>query len=112
MDQIAAIRMFVRVVESGSFSAVARETGVGQPAVSKQVAALEAHLGAQLLRRTSRSLRLTEAGQDFYESSVRVIGDLAAAESRTGRGKASPSGVVRVTVAHAFGGLYLVPRIP
>ena len=66
MDQFAAIRMFVRVVESGSFSAVAREAGVGQPAVSKQITALEAHLGAQLLRRTSRSLSLTEAGQDFY----------------------------------------------
>jgi LysR family transcriptional regulator for bpeEF and oprC len=62
MDQIAAIRMFVRVVESGSFSAVARAAGVGQPAVSKQITALEAHLGAQLLRRTSRSLSLTEAG--------------------------------------------------
>jgi DNA-binding transcriptional LysR family regulator len=112
MDRLDAINIFIRVVESGSFSAVARELGVGQPAVSKQVAALEAHLGAQLLRRTSRSLSLTEAGQDFYESSVRLIGDLGAAESRIGRGQASPSRLLRVTVAHAFGGLYLVPRIP
>jgi LysR family transcriptional regulator, regulator for bpeEF and oprC len=59
MDQLEAIRMFVRVVDSGSFSAVARETGIGQPAVSKQIAALEARLGAQLLRRTSRSLSVT-----------------------------------------------------
>jgi LysR family transcriptional regulator for bpeEF and oprC len=112
MDRLDAIAIFVRVVESGSFSAVAREMGLGQPAISKQVAALEAHLGAQLLRRTSRSLSLTEAGQDFYESSVRLIGDLAAAESRIGHRQASPSGLVRVTVAHAFGGLYLVPRLP
>ena len=111
MDQIAAIRMFVRVVESGSFSAVARETGVGQPAVSKQIVALEAHLGAQLLRRTSRSLGLTEAGQDFYESAVRLIGDLEAAESRVGRGQTAPSGLIRVTVAPVFGRLYLVPRL-
>ena len=99
MDRLDAIKIFVRVVESGSFSAVARELGVGQPAVSKQVASLEAHLGAQLLMRTSRNLSLTEAGRDFYESGARLIGDLEAAESRVGRGQASPSGVVRVTVA-------------
>jgi DNA-binding transcriptional LysR family regulator len=111
MEKIAAIRMFVRVVESGSFSAVAREAGVGQPAVSKQITALEAHLGAQLLRRTSRSLSLTEAGQDFYESAVRLIGDLEAAESRVGRGQNAPSGLIRVTVAPVFGHLYVVPRL-
>ena len=61
MDRLDAIKIFVRVVESGSFSAVARELGIGQPAISKQVAALEEHLGAQLLMRTSRSLSLTEA---------------------------------------------------
>src|SRR5882724_1783309 len=112
MDRLDAIKIFVRVVESGSFSAVARELGVGQPAVSKQVASLEAHLGAQLLMRTSRNLSLTEAGRDFYESGARLIGDLEAAESRVGRGQASPSGVVRVTVAHAFSRLYVVPRLP
>ena len=111
VDQIAAIRMFVRVVESGSFSAVARELGVGQPAVSKQMTALDSYLGAQLLRRTSRSLSLTEAGQDFYESAVRLIDDLEAAESRVGRGQNAPSGLIRVTVAPVFGRLYIVPRL-
>jgi len=95
MDRLEGIKIFVRVVESGSFSAVARELGTGQPAISKQVAALEEHLGAQLLMRTSRSLSLTEAGRDFYESAVRLISDLEAAESRVGSGQASPSGVVR-----------------
>jgi len=52
--------------------------------------------------RTSRSLSLTQAGRDFYESAVRLISDLEAAESRIGSGQASPSGVVRVTAAHAF----------
>jgi LysR family transcriptional regulator, regulator for bpeEF and oprC len=111
MDQITAIRTFVRVVESGSFSAVAHASGVGQPAVSKQITALESHLGAQLLRRTSRSLSLTEAGQDFYEAAVRLIDDLEAAESRVGRGQTAPSGLIRVTVAPVFGRLYLVPRL-
>ena len=111
MDRLDAIRTFVRVVESGSFSAVAREAGVGQPAVSKQIAALEAHLGAQLLRRTSRSQTLTEAGRDFYEAAVRLVSDLQAAESRVGRRKLSPSGLVRATVAPVFGRLYVVPRL-
>ena len=86
--------MFVRVVQSGSFSAVAREAGVGQPSVSKQIAQLEAHLGAQLLRRTSRSMTLTEAGQTFYEAAVRLVDDLEAAESLIGRGQTAPSGLI------------------
>jgi DNA-binding transcriptional LysR family regulator len=64
------------------------------PAVSKQIAALEAYLGAQLLQRTSRSLTLTEAGRDFYESAVRVLSDVEAAESRVGRGRIAPSGYI------------------
>ncbi len=111
MDRLDAIEMFVRVVESGSFSTVARQRGVGQPAVSKQIAALEAHLGVQLMLRTSRSLTLTEAGQDFYELAIRLMGDLDAAESRVGRRQVSPSGLVRATVAPVFGGLYIVPRL-
>ena len=111
MDRLDAIKIFVRVVESGSFSTVARELGMGQPAVSKQVASPEAHLGAQLLMRTSRSLSLTEAGRDFYESAVPLINDLEAAESRIGSGQASPSGVVRVTAAPGFSRLYVVPKL-
>jgi LysR family transcriptional regulator for bpeEF and oprC len=105
------MRIFVRVVESGSFSAVARLAGVGQPAISKQITALETHLGAQLLRRTSRSLSLTEAGQDFYEAATRLIDDLQAAESRVGKGQTAPSGLIRVTVAPVFGRFHLVPRL-
>ena len=111
MDRMAAISLFVRVVDSGSFTAVARALGVGQPAVSKQIAALEAHLGAQLLQRTSRSLTLTEAGRDFYESGVRLLGELEAAESRVGRGAIAPSGLVRANVTPVFGRLYIVPRL-
>src|ERR1700747_1935502 len=111
MDRLEGIKIFVRVVESGSFSAVARELGTGQAAIRKQVAALEEHLGAQLLMRSSRSLSLTEAGRDFYESAVRLISDLEAAESRIGSGQASP-GVVRVSAAPAFSRLYVVPQLP
>ncbi len=111
MDQLDAIRMFLRVVDSGSFSVVAREAGIGQPAVSKQIAALEARLGAQLLRRTSRSVSVTEAGQDFYESALRLVDDLETAVSRVGRGQTAPSGLVRVAVAPVFGRVHVLPRL-
>jgi LysR family transcriptional regulator for bpeEF and oprC len=112
MDRLDTMKMFVRVVESGNFSAAARELGVGQPTVSKQIAALEAHLGAQLLMRTSRRVALTEAGRDFFESASKLMAELDAAESRIGRGLRSPSGRVRVSVAPSFGALYIVPRLP
>lgn len=112
MDRLAAIALFVRAAETGSFSAVARETGLGQPAVSKHIAALEAHLGAQLIRRTSRHMSLTDAGQTFYEAAVLLVRDFEIAQSQVGRGHAMPCGLVRVTAAPVFGRLYIVPRLP
>ena len=112
MDRLDAMRTFVRVVETGSFSAVARALGIGQPAVSKQVAALEDHLGAQLIRRSSRGINLTEAGKDFYASATRLLGDLAIAESRVGRGQAAPSGLLRVALSAGFGRMHIVPLLP
>jgi len=65
VDKFDALQIFVRVVEKGSFSAVAKERGIGQPAVSKQISALEDELGTELIHRTSRSIALTESGRDF-----------------------------------------------
>ena len=76
MDRFDAMQMFVRVVEKGSFSAVAKERGIGQPAVSKQISALENELGAELIHRTSRSIALTEPGRDFYETALHILDDL------------------------------------
>ena len=112
MDRLDAMRIFVRVVETGSFSAVAREANIGQPAVSKQVAALEEHLRAQLLHRTSRNLTLTESGQIYYESAVRLLSDLDDTEQAVGRGQTQPSGLLRVTLSAGFGRLVIVPLLP
>ena len=60
VDKFDAMQMFVRLVEKGSFSAVAKERGIGQPAVSKQISALEDELGTELIHRTSRSIALTD----------------------------------------------------
>ncbi|MEW5420579.1 LysR family transcriptional regulator [Amorphus sp. 3PC139-8] len=111
MDRVAALQFFVRVVESSSFSQAARELGVGQPAVSKQVAALERRLGAQLLNRTSRGLRPTPAGADFYDDAVRVLGELDEAESRVASGHGRPSGIVRVAVPPMLTAMMIVPNL-
>lgn len=86
--------------------------GLGNPAVSKQVAALEQRLGAQLLNRTSRALRPTPAGVDLYEAAIRILGDLDDAESRVAHGHEGPNGAVRVAVPPLLTGMAIVPRLP
>jgi LysR family transcriptional regulator for bpeEF and oprC len=106
------MQMFVRVVEKGSFSAVAKERGIGQPAVSKQLSALENELGTELIHRTSRSIALTEAGRDFYDSALRILEDFESAASRIGRGQTAPKGLIRVSVPPTFARLHMVSKLP
>lgn len=112
MDRLDIMQLFVRIAETGSFSKAARAVGVGQPTASKQIAALEERLGAQLLQRTSRGLSLTDAGQAYYEVSVRLLGEIEAGESSVGRGQISPSGILRVALSAGVGRMYVVPRLP
>src|SRR3981189_2954424 len=106
------MQILLRVVEKGSFPAVAKERGIGQPAVSKQISALEDELGTELIHRTSRSISLTEAGRDFYESALRIIDDFENATSRIGRGQTAPKGLIRVTVPPTFARLHMVSKLP
>src|SRR5260370_29332298 len=112
MDKFDAMQTFVRIIEKGSFSAVARERGIGQPAVSKQISALENDLGTELLHRASRSIALTEAGRDFYESALRILDDLESSTSPIGRGQSAPKGLIRVTVPATFARLHMVSKLP
>ena len=112
MDRFDAMQVFVRVVEKGSFSAVAKERGVGQPAVSKQISSLEDELGTELIHRTSRSIALTEAGRDFYDSALRILDDFESTTSRIGRGQTAPKGLIRVTVPPTFARLHMVSKLP
>jgi LysR family transcriptional regulator, regulator for bpeEF and oprC len=112
MDRLAALQFFVRVVESGSFSQAARELGVGQPTVSKQIAAMERRLGTQLLNRTPRSLRPTPAGIEFYQAALRVLSDLDDAESRVSDGHEQPTGSVRIAVPPILTSMMIVPKLP
>jgi DNA-binding transcriptional LysR family regulator len=112
MDRLDAMQAFVRVIEKGSFSAVAKERGIGQPAVSKQISSLEEELGTELIHRTSRSIALTEAGRDFYESALHILDDFENATSRIGRGQTAPKGLIRVTVPPTFARLHMVSKLP
>jgi DNA-binding transcriptional LysR family regulator len=111
MDRLAAMQTFVRVVESGSFSAVAREAQATQSAVSKQVAALERALGARLLTRTTRALALTEEGERYFEQARRLVAEIAEAESGLRQGAQQLSGWLRVAASVGFGRLKLMPLV-
>jgi DNA-binding transcriptional LysR family regulator len=111
MDKLQAMRTFVRVVEAGSFSAVAHESDTTQSAVSKQVAALERELGARLLTRTTRSLALTEHGERYFEQVRRLVTEIAEAEGTLQRGEQELTGWLRVAASVGFGRLKLMPMI-
>jgi DNA-binding transcriptional LysR family regulator len=112
MDRLRLIETFVRVADSGSFSAVAREERTTQSAISKQVKALEDQVGAALLVRSTRSHSLTEAGQLFYERCRQVLDTLEEARIEVHRAEHEISGVLRVAAPVAFGRLHIVPRLP
>jgi DNA-binding transcriptional LysR family regulator len=112
LDRFEAMHLFARVTEAGSFSAVARELAVGQPTVSKHIAALEAHLGVKLIHRTSRRLALTDAGHAYYEAAAKVLADLESVERLVGHGALRPSGLLRFAVPAALSSLHLIPLLP
>ncbi|MBI1250602.1 MAG: LysR family transcriptional regulator [Alphaproteobacteria bacterium] len=102
---------YVRVVESGSFSAAARLLRVGQPAVSKTVAALEARLGVRLLARSTRRLMPTDAGQAYYERALRALAEADEAEfAARGLGRGL-EGRLRVCAPVTFARLHLAPKL-
>lgn len=111
-DILTLLRTFVRSVEAGSFTQVARELNASQPTISRQVAQLEEHLGALLFQRTTRALTLTDDGRVFYEHARRTLETMAEAEAAVGRRRAKPSGRLRLAAAVVFGRLHIIPRLP
>lgn len=112
MDILAPMQTFVRVVEAGSFTAVATQLNTTQPTISRQIAALEEHLGARLLTRTTRALTLTDDGRAFYDHALRALEALGEAENAVGRRRSKPSGVLRLATPVVFGRLHIAPRLP
>jgi len=110
MDRFLLMHSFARVVETGSFSAVARELGTGQPNVSRHIAALERHLGARLLHRSTRKLTLTPEGERYYSETRGVIDAITEAESNA-RGEDAPQGLLRVACPTLLGRSHILPRV-
>lgn len=111
MDRFESLRAFTRVVEHGGFAAAARALGVSRSVVNKSVIALEAGLGTQLLRRSTRQVTPTEAGQAFYERSVRILDELDAAVASVAELQGRPAGRLRVNAPMSFGTLHLADAV-
>jgi len=111
MDLFSALNDFLRVVEAGSFSRVAREKGSSTSLVTRQIAQLERHFGVRLLHRTTRRLSLTDDGQTLIGHANRLLEELAAMERALGKHRGSSSGLVRLG-AIMGAGLGLATRLP
>jgi LysR family transcriptional regulator for bpeEF and oprC len=111
MEDFSAISVFVRVVEANSFAAAAAQLGMTPSGVSRAVSRLEARLGARLLFRSTRSLRLTDDGAAFHARCKEILADLAEATDALGEANREPVGRLRVGVSLAVGRAALIPRL-
>lgn len=112
MDRLDSMRAFVRIVEAGSLTAAARELEVSLPAVARALSALERRLGARLINRTTRSIRVTEAGTQYYEHCRGLLAQIDEVESALSAQRTTPTGTLRVSAPVMFGRLHVAPLIP
>lgn len=112
MDRYQAMATFIRVVDTGSFSAAARQLGVGQPAISKTIAQLETRLQVSLLIRSTHGLTPTEAGRNFYERARNAIQEADEAELAAKGAGAGLAGKLCVSAATTFARIHIIPQLP
>ncbi|HEX2485704.1 MAG TPA: LysR family transcriptional regulator, partial [Myxococcota bacterium] len=108
----AAMLVFAEVVATGSFTEAARRLGLSKASVSREVAGLERRLGAQLLRRTTRSMSLTEIGETFYAGCQRVVEEAEQAERSVSELQVEPRGEIRLAASVSLGQLHIAPALP
>ena len=111
MDRLTGIAIFVRVVETESFSRAADQLGLSKSTVSKQIRRLEDRLGVRLLNRTTRSMSLTDVGREFYERCSGIVDQAQAAEAAVTDMQTAPVGKLRVAGPMSFGTRELAPAI-
>ena len=111
MDRLDCDRMFIAVIDEGSFVGAARRLGVSSGQASKLVSKLEADLGVQLVKRTTRALAVTEVGQAYYERIRGLIEELDALDASVRNASGAPSGRLRITAPTSFGMLSLMPLL-
>ncbi len=111
MDKLNNMQVYCRIVELGTFAAVAREMNLSAMMISKYIAQLEKSLGVVLLNRTTRSLTVTEAGESYYNRSKQLLEDLDDLESSTSQLGNTVKGYLRINAPIDFGGIYMIPAI-
>jgi len=111
MDAISDLRVFVRVMDRGSFSAAAKDLGLTPSAVSKLISRLEDRLGVRLLERSTRRLALTPEGETFLARARRIVADIEEAEAEVAQARGAPRGILRVNSGTAFGLHQLAPAL-
>lgn len=111
MDRLDAMRILIAAIDGGSLSAASRALSMPLPTVSRKISELEAHLGAQLLVRTSRKLVPTEAGESYIAAVRKLIDDLAEAERAVSGEYRTPRGELLVTAPIMFGKLHVAPIV-
>jgi DNA-binding transcriptional LysR family regulator len=109
MDRLDSMRVFVAVAEAGGFAPAARRLGLSPPAVTRAIAALEDRIGARLLHRTTRIVRLTEAGGRFLADAKRILVELDEAEASAAGAHAEPRGLLTLTAPVMFGARHVAP---
>src|SRR3546814_451359 len=112
MDPLDGIAAFARVVDSGSFSAAARQLNLSKSAVSAHVQRLEERLGVRLLNRTTRRLSMTEAGAAYYRHCARILAEAEAAEQAASALQREPRGTLRISAPDSFGRMHVAPAVP
>ncbi|MCE4556483.1 LysR family transcriptional regulator [Roseateles cellulosilyticus] len=111
MDRLQAMEVFVAVVDHGGFAAAARRLDLSAPVVTRAVAELEARLGVQLLTRTTRQVRVTEAGARYAEDCRRILADVGDSEAATSGSREQIQGRLGVTAPVLFGHLHVAPIV-
>jgi len=111
LDRLHLISVFVAVVDASGFAGAARKLGISPPAVTRAISELEAHLGARLLTRTTRVVRVTEAGARYVEDCRRILAELAEADESVSGLHGAPRGRLTVTAPVLFGALHVTPVV-
>lgn len=111
MDRLDELQALVAIAESGAMGAAAERLGIAPSGVTRRLAALEARLGVQLVRRTTRRLDLTEAGRELHGRALRILEELDDAEHAVQSGSASLSGTLRIAAPLSFGVQHLGPAL-
>ncbi len=111
MDRLHLINIFVAVADTGGFAGAARKLGISPPVVTRAINDLEAHLGVRLLTRTTRVVRVTEAGASYADDCRVIMAQLTEADAAAGGLHAVPRGRLTVTAPVGFGALYVTPVV-